>query len=281
MLQINDYRIDFIRVSRFGLDGGAMFGIVPKPLWQKTNPADTANRIQLSANVMVLRGHGKVILVDTGIGHHYPEKFIKNFNITSSALDFDHQLQHLGVTPEAVTDVVLTHLHFDHAGGSVHAQPDGSFAPRFLKATYHVHPTQWEWAQKPSDKDRGSYHPETFMPLKEHGQLSLLQEDQEHLFPGCRYKPLYGHSPGMVGLWVEDDDNSLFYAADLFPLKSHLKLPYIMAYDVEPLRTAQEKHSVLEALATTKGWLAFSHDPDFFAVQIERFENTYTAGRTL
>ena len=182
MINVDDYQVDLLETCRFGLDGGAMFGVVPKSLWERAYAtADSRNRIPMAARALLIRGKGKTIVVDTGNSPFMAEKLLDIYGIDFSQYSFEASLQRVGVNAEDVTDVILTHLHFDHAGGAV-IQADGEFMPRFTNAKYYVQKRHLDWARKPSVKDRASFMPEYYEPLVNHSVLELLDGDGE-LFP--------------------------------------------------------------------------------------------------
>ncbi len=265
-MTIADYQIDLVETGRLGLDGGAMFGIVPKPLWEKRIAPDDLNRIPLAMRCLLLRGNGRTILIDTGVGHKADAKFESIY-----AVDHEHStllgsLDALDVVPEDVTDVILTHLHFDHAGGATTRDPDGTLRPTFPAATYYVQRTHWAWAHE-SEREAASFLAENMDPLEAAGQLVLLDGDEPPA-PGLRLHIVDGHTRGQQLVSVHDDARSLLFAADLIPTAAHVPPLWIMAYDVEPLATLAEKRRVL-AEAAEGGWtLVFEHDPSVASARV-------------
>ncbi len=235
-MKIGPYELQAFEHGEFKLDGGAMFGVVPKVLWEKTNPADEKNRIDMALRSLLIRGEGRVILVDTGIGNKLPEKLRAIYAVDESRLSTEKALAQAGLTAEDVTDVILTHLHFDHAGGATRLNEKGQVVPTFPNATYYVQKGQYAWGKKPSERDRASFFPENYVPLEEAGQLKILEGSQE-LFPGIEVRALFGHTPAMQVVRVSDGSQTLLYCADLIPTASHIPLPWIMAYDLNPLLT--------------------------------------------
>lgn len=277
-MQVGSYQIDFVTDGTFALDGGAMFGIIPRPLWSRDNPPDARNRIDMGLRCMVCRGEDHVILVDAGIGGKFDAKFFDIYRIDHSATDIQRSLATLGISPEQVTDVIITHLHFDHAGGLTVTDGDRP-RPRFPRARHLVQRRHLEWATSPSPKDSGSFLPENFRPLQEAGLLELL-DGPEEVFAGLELHLLEGHTPAMQAVLV-DGDPPLFYAADLFPMTAHLHLPYIMAYDVAPLITVKEKELYLRR-AVERNWrVAFEHDPVVKVGTVARFKDRYGLGSVL
>jgi len=215
-----------IETCRFRLDGGAMFGVVPKNLWSRTNPADDQNRIDMAARLLLIKRNERTILVDTGLGYKLSDKMREIYNLDFSRFTLEHSLAEVGESVDTITDVIVTHLHFDHVGGAVKKKLD-QYVPTFPSARYHVQKQQWQWALNPSERDRASYIPENFLPLKEHGVLNLLDGETD-LFPGIHVIPLEGHTFGQQVVLVETDRVKVLYAADLIPIASHIPGPYIM-----------------------------------------------------
>ncbi|APF16842.1 MBL fold metallo-hydrolase [Caldithrix abyssi] len=258
-MKIGPYEIFTVNSGIFSLDGGAMFGVVPKVLWNKTNPADELNRIQLALRTLVIKGDGRIILIDAGVGNKMNEKLRKIYNIDSQQNDLERGLAEKGIAPEQVTDVIITHLHFDHVGGATRLD-NGLLKPTFPNARYYVQGEQWYWANNPSEKDRASYMPENFKPIEEAGLLVELNGPGEVL-PGIETLVMYGHTHGMQLPKISDGKSTLLYCADLIPTASHIPLPYIMAYDNNPLITLEEKKRLLPQAVREKWILVFEHDP--------------------
>ena len=279
-----DYEIDTVEAGRLGLDGGAMFGIVPRPLWARKASPDDRNRIPLAMRCLLLRGHGRVILVDTGLGHKADAKFQEIYAVDHEHSTLQTSLAALGVAPADVTDVVLTHLHFDHAGGATERADDGTLRPTFSQATYHVQRAHWEWAHE-SVREQASFLAENMDPLEASGQLALA-DGEASPFPGVSYLVVDGHTRAQQLVLVEGGTDAsapggaaapLLFAADLLPTAAHVPLLWVMAYDVEPLQTLREKERVLDR-AADGGWtVVFEHDPDTVAARIERTEKGFRA----
>ncbi len=269
-MKIGPYTIDPVETGRFALDGGAMFGVVPKPLWSRTNPADERNRITLAARALLLRDGRRTILVDNGNGSKFSDKLRDIYRLDTAAGDLRSSLGALGVTPDDVTDVVLTHLHFDHAGGST-TVVDGRAVPTFPNARHYVQLAHWEQAMNPTPKDRASFFPDDYMPLKTEGLLEFTDGEGE-LFPGIRLLVMNGHTAAQQLPLITDGATTLLYCCDLFPTVAHIPLPYVMAYDLRPLTTMAEKESVLERAAAGRWVLFFEHDPGTAACTVKRGE---------
>lgn len=267
-MNLAGYCIDALDTGTFRLDGGAMFGIVPRALWERQHPPDEQNRIRMAMRCLLLRGHGRTIVVDTGLGHTYDDKFARIYAVDESAGTLERSLETLGVAPEDVTDVLLTHLHFDHAGGAVRRGADGAPRLTFPHAAHYVQRRHWAWAHE-SPREQASFLPDKLGPLGDSGRLHLL-DGEEAPFPNARLIVTDGHTRGQQLLLVEGDEGALLFAADLLPTAAHVATLWVMAYDVEPLVTLAEKARVLED-AVEKGWtVCFEHDPDVAVARIVR-----------
>ncbi len=275
-MQIGNYQLHCIETGRFGLDGGAMFGVVPKVLWNKTNPSDDANRIDLAMRALLVVGEGRVILIDCGVGSYWPEKFHKIYAIDHKHSDLSLSLEKLGYQKEDITDVILTHLHFDHVGGAVEEVGEEK-KPAFGKARYHVQKEHFQYAQNPTEKDRASFIPETFMPLSKN--LNLVEGEKE-LFPNIHLHLAHGHTPHQQMVRISDQKTNVLYCADLIPTSSHISVPYVMAYDVNPVTTITEKKKILAQAEEENWWLCFEHDPSIALAQVKKTERGYSAGET-
>ncbi len=285
-LQIAGYQVISLPTGLFGLDGGAMFGTVPKVLWEKSHPADESNRIQLEARALLLLSDDKKIIIDTGNGADFVikygtklgQKFAEMYNISTTGKPpiLDTLDQH-GLKPEDITDVILTHLHFDHAGGGTTAQ-DGTLVPTFPKATYYVQKDNLETAKKPNLRERASYFPANFEPLLNAGVLEILEGPLDNLLPGISLKLSYGHTRGQQNVFISDSNNTLVYCADVIPTASHVRLAWVMGYDLNPVLLIEEKRKILKE-AGEKNWLLFfEHDPyiDCAKVQYDSQRQNWT-----
>jgi len=272
-MKIGPYDVHALETGRFALDGGAMFGIVPWVFWSKTNPPDERQRIDLAARCLLISGNGKNILVDDGNGTKWNDKLKDIYKLDNSEHDLVRSLQRYGLTPDDITDVILTHLHFDHAGGST-TRVNGRVVPTFPKARYYVQKQHWELALKPTEKDRGSFMPDDFLPLNEHGVLELVEGECE-LFPGIELIVCNGHTSAQQLPKISDGNTTVLFCCDLFPTVSHLPYPYVMAYDVRPLVTIEEKKKILPRAYEEKWILFFEHDPKTEAVTVKPGEKGF------
>lgn len=245
-----------------------MFGIIPKPLWERRIAPDERNRIPLHMRCLLLEGEGRLILIDTGLGHKYDEKFRDIYAVDHATCTLEASLRQAGFEVSEVTDVILTHLHFDHAGGATQRTGD-RLEVAFPHARFHVQRRHWDWALHPNPRERGSFLKENLEPLAASGQLELVDGDVE-LFPGVQLLTVHGHTEAQQLVRISDRERTLLFAADLVPTTAHLGLPWVMAYDVRPLVTVEEKQRLLEE-AVTGGWdLFFEHDPEVAVASLER-----------
>ncbi len=261
MISLGDLRLDLVPAGRFRLDGGAMFGVVPRVLWERSAPPDERNRIELALNCLLIRDGKRVVLVETGIGDKWSPKEEGIFAIRDNG-GLPASLDRLGVKPESVTTVVLTHLHFDHAGGATtRAGASGDVIPAFPNATYLVQKSEWDLARNLNERTRASYRSENYAPLERSGQIRLL-EGESQVAPGITLLPLPGHTPGLQGVLVRGGGRTVLYPSDLVPTAAHLPYPYIMGYDLFPLTTLETKKRILPR-ALAEGWILFLvHEPN-------------------
>jgi glyoxylase-like metal-dependent hydrolase (beta-lactamase superfamily II) len=273
-LSIGPYTVRFLSGGRFRLDGGAMFGVVPKVLWNRAAPADERNRIQMGMNALLIEGDGKRVVVDAGSGTKVDAKFRDIYAIERPE-GFLDELRAAGVDPAQVDTVALTHLHFDHCGGGTIRAADGTVRPTFPKAHYLVRRQEWNDAHQANERNRASYLPENYDPLAESGQLILHDRDLEVL-PGVWMRGLPGHTLGHQGVFFDVPGSRALYTVDLIPTVAHLPLPFIMGYDLYPLTTLETKRAILRD-ATREGWLLlFEHDPDLHAIRVGGDEQRVT-----
>ncbi len=260
-MKFGDYRVEVISDSEFRLDGGAMFGVVPRNLWSKACPPDEQNRIRMNMNCLFIEGQGERVLIDTGIGDKWSDKHRAMYGIDRQQ-SLDESLQAIaGVGSEEITIVINTHLHFDHAGGNTRVDEAGRAVPAFRNARYLVSRAEYEHAEAPSDRDRASYLPENWRPLKEAGQLELKEAEYE-VVPGLRMETHAGHNRSMQCARLEQGRDTLFGFADLVPMRAHVPFAWIMGFDLYPVETLEAKKKLLPQ-AAREGWTClFYHDPD-------------------
>ena len=263
-----------IHCGRFKLDGGAMFGVVPKKMWQKKHPADRNNMCVWAMRALLIETDDRTILVDTGMGEKQDEKFRSHFEPHGHE-NLYASLQALGKSTADITDVLLTHLHFDHVGGAVERTPTGELVPTFPKATYWVHRTQYEHALAPNEKEAASFLVENFVPLHERGVLEFFEGNAQRFqwLPDIELELTHGHTPAMLKVRIRlEGGSTVIYCADALPSTYHLSIPWVMAYDIEPLKTLEEKKALLEEAATEDVILFFEHDPNTEAARIRKDE---------
>lgn len=258
-MKIGKFQLKAIETVDFALDGGAMFGVIPKPLWSKTyDPGDELNRIPLVARLLLMESENRKILIDTGLGNKYSEKFGKIYGFDINKSSVVYALEQHGVSAGEITDVILTHLHFDHVGGAT-ISVNGKIEPTFPNAKYYVQKEHFEWANKPTYKDRASFLVDDYMPLYENGLLELIDGDGK-FDDNIELILHHGHTKSMQLVKVFDDDNSLIYGADFLPTSAHILAPYFMGYDNFPLTVLEEKIKYLPQIFEEKTKIFFEHD---------------------
>lgn len=258
-MKLGKFEIYPVTDGRFRLDGGAMFGVVPKVLWEMCCPADEKNRIQLGLNCLLIRANGKNILVDTGLGSKQDAKFQERFAVDRTP-PLHESLKAKGLGSDEIHMVINTHLHFDHAGGNTVRDEDGQFVASFPKAKYLIQRGEYEDAARANERTRGSYRRENFTPIAHVNQWEFLDGDTD-LLPGLSVVVTDGHTRYHQGVKIESEGQVAFYLGDLIPTVSHLPLPYIMGYDLYPLQTLETKRWVLDRAFAEKWLLVFEHDP--------------------
>lgn len=285
-LQIGPYQLCSLPTGEFGLDGGAMFGTVPKVLWEKSNPPDEKNRIPMEARALLLKSDRYNIVIDTGNGSDFVAKygeklgtkFAEMYAVDESGPTLLKSLQKHGLKPEDITHVILTHLHFDHAGGGVTAK-DGTLVPTFPKAKYFVQRANLETASKPNVREKASYFEANFKPLLDAGCLEVLEGAKEDLLPGISIFVSNGHTQGQQLVRISDGKNAVVYCADLVPTSSHVRSAWIMGYDLDPLKLIEEKTTLLSQACDNNWFLFFEHDPYCEMGQVIRDRGDFAVSR--
>ncbi len=247
-----------LNVTNFRIDGGAMFGVVPKALWQRVYPANDENLCPWALRSLVIKSENRVVLIDNGFGNKQDEKFLSHFYLFGGD-GLIEGLAKIGIKPEEVTDMVLTHLHYDHCGGGVVQKSDGTYALTFPNATYHISRSHWEWAIHPNVREADSFLPENLHPMMESGKLHLVESEGE-LFPGLELRIVNGHTRGQMIPIITFQGTKVVFAADLFPSTAHIPLAWNMSYDVEPMKTLKEKEAFLKEAYENGYMLFFQHD---------------------
>ena len=274
-MKIGSYEVSCIETGEFALDGGAMFGVVPKTLWSKKFPTDTRNRIDMRLRCLLLQGDGRNILIDCGMGTKWDSKMADIYRLDHSRFNMEKALAEKGLEKNAITDVVLTHLHFDHAGGSTTTESDGRLAPAFPKATYYIQKENLDWANHPTEKDRASYLKENWEPLRSAGVLKIVGGPRE-ILPGITVRLFFGHTQAIQLPLIDDGKNKIFFCGDVIPTSSHLPIPWVMAYDNFPLTTMKEKREILQQAAREKWILIFEHCPHIGSACVAPSEKGFT-----
>jgi glyoxylase-like metal-dependent hydrolase (beta-lactamase superfamily II) len=247
-------------MGRFRLDGGAMFGVVPRVLWERVSPPDEKNRIELAMNGLLIRDGKRTVLVETGMGDRWSPKEREIYALRNDP-GLAADLEKLQARAESVDAVILTHLHFDHAGGATRLEASGEAAPAFPNATYFLQKSEWSFARDLNERTRASYRKDDFEPLERAGRLKLVEGEME-IFPGVSVVPLPGHTPGLQGVLIRGGGRSLLYPSDMVPTAAHLPYPYIMGFDVLPLTTLATRKAILPR-AAAEGWiLVLGHEVD-------------------
>jgi len=280
--KIGPFSLYTIECGRFRLDGGAMFGVVPKTLWSRQIEVDDKNRIPMAMRCLLIKSEqtGKIYLVDNGCGTKFDEKFESIY-----ALDYEHSslqdsLAYHGFQPDDITDLVLSHLHFDHCGGSTYYDDSGEIRHTFPNATYHVPEKHWETANNPNAREKASFFKENIQPMKESGRLNLVEEHHQYE-EGLSALPVNGHTISQQLPKVEAEGKTLVFAADLLPTHVHVPLPWVMGYDMRPVQTLDEKDRILND-AVEKNWYFFlEHDADEEVITVVKEDGKFKMGRAL
>jgi glyoxylase-like metal-dependent hydrolase (beta-lactamase superfamily II) len=269
--------VDIFNIANFKVDGGAMFGVVPKALWSRVYAADQNNLIVLTLRSLIVETEGRTILVDTGWGDKQDDKFFRHTYIHDGE-GLLEGLRKRGFEPGDITDVVLTHLHADHCGGGVIRSREGAgFELTFPDAIYHVSRTQWEWAVRNNPREEDAFLEENILPIGDSGHLNLVDEDCE-LFEGFSVRIYYGHTPGLMIPFIKYKGKTLVYTGDLIPTIAHLPLIWNMSYDIESLRTIDEKSKLLEEALAGNYILVFQHDVSTECCTLRMTEKGIRAG---
>ena len=293
---MNRFKIDLVNTGIFGLDGGAMFGVAPKAIWsQAYHPGDELNRIPLSARPLLVRWEGHNLLIDTGCGNKMNDKLTKIYSIDRERSSIVNALSYFKLKPDDITDVILTHLHFDHCGGATIIE-NGKPVPTFPNAKHYIQDEHLKWAESPVEKDRASFIKDDFMPLLENGLMDIIDHEGE-IFPGISVKKLYGHTKAMQMVRIENinpesksqpfaeeksdevnviSNSTLLYCADIIPTSAHIHVPYVLSYDNYPLTTIEEKKALLDEVTRNNWILVFEHDAFAQAATVKLTEKGYT-----
>ena len=263
-----------IECGNFKLDGGAMFGVVPKMLWQKTNPADKNNLVEVSSRSLLVETGNRLVLIDAGMGNKQSKKFFSYYNRWGD-FSLEKSLKEKGFHRDEITDVFLTHLHFDHCGGAIIKTQKGNLIPTFKNATYWSHKKHWEWANNPNSREKASFLSENIRPIKESGQLTLLEGDEfimENSPLGFDVIVVNGHTEKQMLPLISYKNRTIVFTADLIPTVGHLPLAYVMGYDTRPLISLDEKNRFLKLAYEKKFLLFMEHDPFHELINLRQTE---------
>jgi len=274
-----------IETGFFKLDGGAMFGVVPRVLWERTNPADENNQIEMAMRCLLIQNNDKLILIDTGLGDKQSDKFFSHYSLYSDH-SLEKSLKKHGFNKEDITDVFLTHLHFDHVGGAVEWNSNKTlFQPTFKNAKYWTNKDHWQWATKPNPRERASFLKENIMPLMESGQLNFIDFKGENFLEntdlGFDILRVDGHTDGQMIPIINYKGKTIVYMADFLPTSGHVPLPYVMGYDTRPLLTINEKESFMREAADNNYYLFLEHDAYHSMCTVKNTEKGVRLNETL
>jgi len=272
-IALGQFEIYGLRDGFFHLDGGAMFGVVPKTLWERKYPADDKNRIRLGLNSILVKTKKSLVLVETGIGSALDQKFSEYYSVERKP-GLVLSLQKLGYQADDIDFVVNTHLHFDHCGGNTHKDENGQDVPTFPKAKYVIQRGEWEYALHPNERDKQSYLEQTFLPLEKHGLLLLVYGEAE-ITEGVVVTPVPGHTANHQCLKVSSEGKVFFFLGDLVPTSAHIGLSYIMSYDLFPLDTLENKKKIYEQAIREDWVLGFCHDSQHFFGKVKKRDSKY------
>ena len=278
-MKIGKYDLYSVETSEFGLDGGAMFGIIPKPVWEKKVSADELNRVNMVTRSLLLVSDEKKILIDTGNGTKWEEKYKQIYDINTDQYNIEKSLGKYGFSSEQITDVICTHMHFDHIGGNTKIN-SGKVVPTFPNAKYWISEENWKLANHPSQKDAGSFIEHDWKVLAENQMIEII-DGREPFIEGIETIVTHGHTPGLLHPIVSDGSNKLFYGADIFPMVAHIPIPWVMAYDVQPVVTMEEKQKLLQKMEREDWILFFEHDPHIQACTVHKDGKHYKLNKRI
>jgi len=264
-------KLHTIDTGFFKLDGGAMFGVVPKTMWQKLNPPDERNMCSWAMRCMLVEDGKQLILIDCGLGKKQDEKFFSHYEPHGEA-SLEKSLNLLGFSRNDITDVILTHLHFDHCGGAIERNNEGKMVPAFANATYWSNENHWAWATQPNAREKASFLKENILPIQESGQLKFVDSGSTAVHPDITLKTASGHTESMFIPHIKSGDRTIVYCADLFPSMAHIPLPYVMAYDTRPLMTLDEKQKLLTEAIAGNYLFFFEHDRSIECCSLKQTE---------
>lgn len=276
-----NFELYTIETGDFRLDGGAMFGVVPKTLWSRGLPADDKNRIPMTMRCLLIRSKetGKLYLIDNGAGTKFNEKMKKIYQLDYSQKNLEKSFSEHGFSFEDVTDIIFTHLHFDHCGGSSYYDENDELRLNFPNSTYHVVEQHWKNATNPNAREKASFLHENIQPIKESGNLNLVNEHHEYE-TGLSALPVNGHTIGQQLPKIEADGKTMVFVADLLPTHVHVPLPWVMGYDMYPVQTLDEKESFLKQASDHEWNLYLEHDAETEMIQVEEKDGRFSVSRS-
>lgn len=264
-------KLHVIETGFFKLDGGAMFGVVPKTMWQKLNPPDEKNLCTWAMRCLLIEDGKQLILIDCGLGDKQDAKFFGYYEPHGDA-SLDKSLKQAGFSADDITDVLLSHLHFDHCGGAIKKNSEGTYYPAFKNATYWSNEKHWQWATQPNAREKASFLKENILPIQESGQLKFTGEGSREVHPDITLKTVCGHTESMFIPHIKTGAQTIVYCADLLPSMAHIPVPYVMAYDTRPLLTLDEKKNFLDEAAANNYILFFEHDRSIECCSLKQTE---------
>lgn len=279
---LGDFELYTIETGDIKLDGGAMFGVVPKTLWSRGIPADDKNRISMTMRCLLIKSNKteKIYLIDNGVGTKFSEKMMGIYQIDFTNHELARSLEAQGFTFEDITDIIFTHLHFDHCGGSTYFNEDGELDFAFPNATYHINKRHWETATNPNAREQASFLKENIEPLKTSNKVNLVDDNFEYE-SGLSTLVVNGHTLGQQLPKIEANGKTIIFVADLLPTHVHLPLPWVMGYDMRPIETLNEKERFLKQAAAHNWYLFLQHDLDEEMIQITEENNKYIVHKKL
>ncbi|GAX62034.1 Zn-dependent hydrolases, including glyoxylases [Candidatus Scalindua japonica] len=278
-MKIGNYELHSLETGRFALDGGAMFGIVPKVIWSKLHPPDDQNRVEMALRSLLIIDDKRKILVDTGIGTKLSENDKEIYKLDQTEYNLEASLEKYDLETKDITDVVLTHLHLDHVGGATYLNGN-KHKLTFPNASHYVQKTHHEWASKPSEKDKGSFITEDFKTIEGEGKLRLV-DGYAMILPNIDVIIYDGHTTGQQVIKISDGINTLVCCGDVIPFTSHIRIPYIASYDINPITSSEDKEKLLSRASNGDWTLFFVHDPVTEAVKVEKSKKGYTIKETI
>jgi glyoxylase-like metal-dependent hydrolase (beta-lactamase superfamily II) len=271
MLRLGDKEVYSIVDNSFKIDGGAMFGVVPKVIWERLMTSDESNRITLDLNLLLVKSGGKNILIDSGIGDTLNEKQKKIYGVEKDS-NLEKALSEIGLKPENIDWVILTHLHLDHAGGVVKFNSQKEKIPRFPKAKYVIQRKEWKYALQPDERTQATYMVDNMMALDECGAMDLVDGDKE-IVTGIKVKLAGGHTKGQQVIFIEGGEKTILYPGDIIPTISHLRIPYVAGVDIYPLEVMEVKKKLIQDCLDNKWMIAFDHEIDTKICYLEKIND--------